>query len=495
MSVLINRRHKIYTARESQIANNELAVYGGRSYIKRRLWRAPNETDVSWFGDLSRGIVGRVERAALVSDASRVANKINQYIFSQVASRSGANESFLSDCTCTGESVHDFMQRVNTAITFGGWCWLQADRAPLAEGESESLANKAPIRWMLWSALDVTDWCFDGSGKLKWIIVRSKIYNNEDPHVEATEGWLFTLYEKKDGVVYITEETSGAIQVEGLRKCAKISGLKEIPFVCIGSPSEKAWWYDDVENLQSQILNLDSQHNETLTESVYPQLVLPSSIANSLEARLMERSIDGERVLTVIREATLGRKIPIMEGEDDKGISRYITPGGDLKILTDECTRKRSLLFEIAGLALFNKETRQIQTAESKQFDQMDTNSTLENRAILLQDAESKLIKISQMFDPSFGAWEPKYPSDFDVVDVGAMSTALTVVANAPDKTPLMRRLVAKATVRILRELSGGLASNKEFEAVLDEINNHDFSEPKPLPNPFESMKDPDDEE
>ena len=133
---ITDRKHKIMAKREAQIRRNALAVDGGRDYIDERLWRAPNETDVSWSGDTTRGIVGRKERTGLVNDAGRVANKINQYIFKEQAKRDGADKAFLDNCTGEGESVHDFMQRVNTAFTYGRWCWLQADRAPLAEGES-----------------------------------------------------------------------------------------------------------------------------------------------------------------------------------------------------------------------------------------------------------------------------------------------------------------------------------------------------------------------
>ena len=493
MSIFANRKHRILTIRESQIRYNELAVRGGRPYVDARLWRAPNETDISWDGDVSRGIVGRKSRSALVPDAARVANKINQYIFKTVATRTTKDEAFLANCTGSGESVHEFMQRVNAAITFGGWCWLQVDRATLAEGESETLANKAPIRWLLWSALDVTDWCFDGSGGLKWLIVRSHIYQNENPRIAAKEGYLSTLYELgDDGTVYVSEEVTGGLTIENLRTKAPIPGLKRIPFIPIGTPSDDSWWFDDVENLQAQILNLDSQHNETLTESVYPQIVLPASLSNSLETKLVEHGENGKKVVSLILEATLGRKVPIMEGEEDKGISRYIAPAGDLKILTDECTRKRSLLFDIAGLALFNKETRQVQTAESKQFDQMDTNSTLKNRALLLQEAETKLIELSKVFDKSFAAWEPVYPSEFDVVDVAALSQALVVAANAPDKTPLVRKLVAKANLRIIREIASSIATDAEFEEALQEIDEHKFEEQPFLPNPFADDGDDD---
>ena len=487
---ITDRKHKIMQKREAQIRRNALAVDGGRDYIDERLWRAPNETDVSWNGDASRGIVGRKERTGLVNDAGRVANKINQYIFKEQVSRDGADKAFLKDCTGDGESVHDFMQRVNTAFTYGRWCWLQADRAPLAEGEAETLADKAPIKWVLWDALDVPDWCVDAAGNIKWLITRSAIYQNEDPNQSPKDAMLYTLYEKReDGRVYITERADKG-NIQNLRENVVLPGLDRIPFALVGRPSAKAWWFDDVENIQAQILNLDSMHYETLTETVFPQLVIPSSIGNSLETRLSEKKVAGQSVVAVIRELTIGRKIPIMEGAEDKGISRFITPSGDLKLLTEEAGRKRALLFDMVGLALFNKETRQIQTAESKQFDQLDTNSTLANRAIILQQAESALVKLSQMFDKGFHAWEPAYPSKFDVVDITALAQALAQTANMPNKTPKVKRIEAKCALRVLKEVAAGSVTQEEIDEAMAEIDETDFEEQTMLPNPFDRPDD-----
>lgn len=494
MAKITTRKNWIMQAREVQLRLNELAVSGGRPYIEARLWRAPNETDVSWDGDPAKGITGRKERTGLVNDAGRVANKINQYIFRTEVARFGADEGFLANCGGTGESVHKFMERVNTSITYGGWCWLQADRAPIPDGVSETLADKAPVKWILWDAIDIPDWCIGEDGEIKWLITRSRIYLNDDPLADAQDATIFTLYQLVDGHVCITEASDKELVGVQLREGAVLPGMTRIPFALIGRPSEKAWWFDDVENIQAQVMNLDSMHNETLTETVYPQLVVPNSLANSLEMKLSEKEINGQKVVALIRELTLGRKIPILESADDKGISRYIAPSGDLKMLTDEGARKRALLFDMAGLALFNKETRQVQTAESKQFDQLDTNSTLGNRALILQDAERRIIELTRMFDPTFKAWDPVYPTDFDVVDVSGLSAALAQLANMPNKTPKVKKIEAKAAVRVLKELSAGIATDTEIAEALAEIDKTDFEAPAALPDPFARFRDQDED-
>ena len=491
MSIISKREHDIMASRAGQIRLNFLAAHGGRDYVDARLWRAPNETDASWEGIPENGIVGRKTRTANVNDAGRVASKINQYIFSKNALREGAQEEFIANCTGDGESLNEFMQRVNLAITCGRWCWIQVDRAPLAAGESETLANKAPIKWTLWNALDVSDWRIAANGEIEWLIVRSWVYDNSDPRKEARIGKIHTLYQKRDGKIYITEECD--LESVSVRTDEELPGLARIPFVCVGKPSKDAWWYDDVENIQAQVLNLDSQHNETLTETVYPQLVVPSSIGNSLEVRLAEQSVNGKKAAALVRELTIGRKTPIMEDSQDKGITRYLVPGGDLDLLSEEVDRKRKTLFDIAGLALFNREARQIQTAESKRFDQMDTNATLGNRALLLQEAERKAVELSVMFDKSFKAWEAQYNTSFDVVDAVSMGEALTLAANVPDKTPAIRKIIAKVQVRLLKEVAAGVVPEADIEEAIKEIDEKDFSDPAPLPNPFERLNKPDD--
>ena len=97
-SIIQTRRHPIYAKRMTQLDLNRLAAKGGRDYIERRLWRAPNETDTQWFGDASEQIVGRKERSCLINDAQRIVSKINQYIFKKTPERKGIDKTFAANC-------------------------------------------------------------------------------------------------------------------------------------------------------------------------------------------------------------------------------------------------------------------------------------------------------------------------------------------------------------------------------------------------------------
>ncbi|MBQ2629774.1 MAG: hypothetical protein IJG13_08880 [Kiritimatiellae bacterium] len=474
---ITTRKHPLYAARFQQIVRNRLAIDGGRPYIEARLQRAPNETDVSWEGT-DDGVVGRKDRACLVNDAGRIAQKINQYLFKAPATRKGADDSFVSNCDGSGKSVAQFMEDVSTAITAAGWCWLQVDRNPQEFDEAGNpigytleTARENPVKWRLWEALDVTDWHIDDDGDIRWLLTRSFKRVDGNPYKEGKDVEIYTLYHKEeDGRVYVTEKAMKTADGLVLRQRVAIPGLEKVPFVLVGRISGRPWWFDDVENIQCQILNLDSLHNETLTNGVYPQLVVPYSLLQSLDVDLKLEKVGQKERVKVQRELIKGRSNPLFEDAEDRGTTRYIQPNaGDLSQIVNEANRKRGLLFDMAGLSLFNKETRQIQTAESKQFDQLDTNSTLGNRALLLQTAERQLVEMSAMFDGVFAKYDPVYPTKFDVIDTEALSSTLQTIGNLPDIPPKMKKMILRAALRIVRETGG--CDDGDYDEALKEID------------------------
>ena len=476
-TIISSRNHPVFSARSRQLDLNRLAAKGGRPYIEARLWRAPNETDTQWAGDRKEGIVGRRERSALVNDAGRIVSKIRQYIFKKPPERHGVNDVFAANCAGEGVGIDEFMGQLCDAMTTGQWCWIQVDSTPPAVDTAtgalipQTLENKPTVFWRLWESCSVPDWCIDDGGVLRWIIVRTWLYDNSNPFAEARKVKISTLFyiSPEDGDVYVTDEASEAVGIP-LRTNERLPGLQRIPFVLVGKPSMDAWWFDDVENIQAQVMNYDSMHNETLTDAVYPQLVVPMALLNTLQTNLDVEKLDSEQLIVLQRELIKGRKNPFYEDGESKGTTRYIQPaGGDLKMLTEEQDRKRKLLFDMAGLALFNRETRQVQTAESKSFDQLDTNATLGNRALILQRAEEQAVELSVYYDSTFAKYAPVYNTKFDVVDVAALSQTVQTLSQLPNITPRMRRVILKSAMRVVLEVGG--VSAEEYDAIVAEID------------------------
>lgn len=475
---------------------NLMALRGGKPYINKRLWRQPNESDLSWFGS-SRissfgadfGVVGRKDRARCQNDAGRIASKIEQYLFSDEVERAGIIPTFAADCG-GGKNVKRFWQDVSELVTAQGWCWLQADRAAprvdAATGKARprTLAEREkdmdrPV-WRLWPALSVVDWRYV-AGKLSWLICEEEREISDDPAVEPETQKVRTVWKRgATGATYARmtfDKGSVAVVAEGTLS------TPEIPFVCVGNPSPLPWWYDDVEGIQAQLLNFDSLHSENLSRAVFPQLIVPASVVANLEARLVEAgtNANGQQIIELQREILRGADRPIVEDVDGKGVTRYICPSGsELDAIPKEVGRKRGLLFDSVGMALFNRESRQIQTAESKQWDHLDTEATLRTRAKVLEAAELALVAATVSIDATFTAYVPTWPITFNVVDVASLTTSLVELNNL-SLTLTQRKVVLKAATRLLSEtVDIDPAEQAQIDAEIEELQEASFELPSP---------------
>jgi hypothetical protein len=494
--LLMTREHRIYASRKEQLRNNLAAIAGGRPYIDLRLHRAPNESDISWNGSNDKNIPSRKGRAYLLNDAGRIAGKFNQYLFANPATRDGIDASFAQDCTTTGMTIGQFWQHVSDLFTGGQWAWLHYDRgAPEIDNETgrprmRTLAQREAandrIYWSVYSSSDVVDWSFDQSGRLVWLLTSESVYENPDPFSESISKTVRMLWRRGNGGAGATWERWEQIEEKVSSTAAGSISAPDVPFISLGMPSESPWWFDDVELIQCALLNLSSLHHENLVKTVYPQLIIPQVMAETLEGKLIERygQANATRVTEIIRELIRGLDRPFIEDKEHSGITRYLQPNAqDLKAIPEEEDRRRKALFDVVGLALFNRETRQVQSAESKQFDHLDTEATLRNRALIMQDAEAKLVAMSAALDTSFKQYVPVWPQDFDVPNTADDVAALVQIGNFVEPTPTMRKILNRAAVKLVDSIDR--IPPEDRAAVMDEIDQiSEEAPPEPAPTP-----------
>lgn len=473
MSIITERKHPIIEKRSRQQQLNALAYVGGADYVHARLVRAPNESDFSWRGRNTSGNsggwdTGRRDRAVCHREGGRVADKINQYLFSKPVQRAGVDEAFALHAGTQGESLAEVWEHVSRAVTLNGWCWVAIQQPAIPDGMSLKAAQEAGlgVRLAVLAPWEVPDWHFKGDGTLEWAITEATVRDDADPEVEAKDVKVRTLWQRKpEGLVVVTYH-------EDKEHARATYAKRAIPLVLVGKLSADPWWFDEVENVQAQLLNLASLHHENLTRAVYPQLVIPDSTFQNLEMKLVERSggIDSGSVIEVVKEMTRSADAPIVEGAEDKGITRYICPSAnDLNAIPQTIKSERFDLFDSVGLAQFNRELRSVQSAESKAFDHLDTNATLRQRANLLQTAERAVVAKIRELDPNFAAYEPVYNADFDVSDVTADAQALVQVGNVPGLTLSQRKVLLRAATHVI----GGICpiSEEEQAAINAEID------------------------
>lgn len=458
MSNITSRVNLILEKRRRKLELNRLAYLGGEDYVRARLWRAPNESMLSWEGrSFSQGYgdwsTGRRDRAVCHREGGRIADKINQYIFSVPVDRQGVAPDFERVASVDGRSLAEVWQEVSTAITLCGWCWVAIRKpaapegATLADVERLGLGPKLAVLFP-W---EVPDWSFDGTGNLRWAITEATEVRSDDPRVEAKEVKIRTLWERVDGEVRWTSYENDTEVANGV-----FGRGVAIPLLCVGRITGDPWWFDEVESEQAQLMNLASLHAENLSRTVYPQLILAAGAVDAVESRLVERAggSGGEGVVEIIKELVRSADTPIVESGEDKGVTRYIQPNAsDLNAIPDSIARERAALFDRVGLALFNREQRQIQTAESKAFDHLDTSATLRQRAELLEDAEKRAVALMTGMD-GFSAYEPKWNRDFDVSDTTGDAQALVQVGNLPGLTLTQRKVLLKAATEVLGSIA-----------------------------------------
>ena len=163
--VVMVRRNPVYDARSWQMTVNTLALSGGREYVNERLSRYAGESRIDWEGGTrSDGtkVTGRRQQSHAFPYPRRIADKINQHVFSELPKREGANEDFLLDASADGKSVDDLMLIANDYLTSCGWCWIGVDMPSIPEGEQVSIAQKQADKirpyWQIYSPLTVKDW-------------------------------------------------------------------------------------------------------------------------------------------------------------------------------------------------------------------------------------------------------------------------------------------------------------------------------------------------
>lgn len=451
-----DRYHPIYSARANQLMRNKIAVAGGQRYIDLALWRAPNESDVSWHGTSSntlsgffsgKGLVPRAQRTTLINDCARISNKINQYIFSKPVQRDGSDPEWILCAGGENVPILKYWEQVSAEFTRSGWVWLKCSRSG-GEGSLATVSKSDNIRWEHFDALSVPDWSIDENGRLSWLIIATAYVDNSDPFSDPVHHKTRELWRRYDGHVRMEKYVDGV-----LSEIEDLPGVTELPFVLVGHPTDDPWWFDEAERMQAQALNLDSLHTDNLVRTVYPQLVLPDGAFRDLQSHLREvvgPNGDGS-VMQLTKEISRGVDCAFVETSDESGITRYISPSAaDLKALPDEIANKRKILMENSGLHLIANESRQVQSAESKSFDQLDTESTLRNRCKILQEAESAMVSLSKIIDPNFAEYNPVWPDEFSIPDTTGNISILSAIQGSTDATPELRRIAMRRMLYLL---------------------------------------------
>ena len=417
--------------------------------------------------------MGRKSRAYLVNHAARVAEKIRQYVFAKPPNRGMKNPELVADITRQGDSLNAFMGDVLRMLVAVKWCWIGIDSPQINGQMSKADAEAQKIRpyWNLYSPLEVVDWHFDAKGELTWLLTEGTAYDNSDPTVESVEKCVRRLWTIGEVTEFEIEHSVGGTEssVKGLPRKIDID-FQKIPFVLAGEVSADPHWYDDVEDMQRAILDMDSTLDTLFSKAVFAQMVIPKSLTEEIAGENSGGNLS-KKVAAIV-----GLSNAICESKDDKGITRYIgPPAGSVVAHQAELERKKATLFDTVGLHLgFSKNFSE--SKEAKQFDHLDPQAVLRNYAQQIAEAEIKAWKMTAEWDADIDLILPEYADKFRVSNIYEDFKSI-VLASGMDLPDSVKKLVARAALDGVLEISSLKMSEEDYASALADIEKMEFEE------------------
>lgn len=408
--IIFNRRHPEYKANLAGWERARAAYSGGEEYIDSALIRHISEIDVEF--------TERRRRAYYFNYPRAIAQRITQYVFASEPLRKNASTELVEDFDRTGRRASEVMRQLSTMLNVYGraWLWVEAPNfsGPKSLDEAKSEQLRPYCRAL--PPFDVTDWSYGDDGRLQWAVVNERLYCNDDPFADAFHVRRVRLY-CRDCWRIFEMSPAGAVEV-----ASGENPVGEVPLIPVTEPDGfglfSRHWFEDVVRISEAILNNESEAQMNVVKQMFGMLVVSEAFFRG--ARQLSGSGQGGFASTVARSAA------IVESSEEKGISRYISPSGVASsVIRSENLALKKELYDVVGLAV-QSQSREAQTAESKEWDFQNVCQFLSARADILEQAELAAWKLMGKFDSSLPVPEVIYNRKFAVRDLtGAISGLL----------------------------------------------------------------------
>ena len=404
IKTLVTRKNEVLIARENQLEINLLGYHGGQPYIDARLSRFAAESDIDWNGGNRKDgsyVNGRKEMSYVVPYLDRIVTKIDQYVFGIIPNRTNLDTEIEQDITSNGESLNTLMAEVSSYLTVNGWCWLGVDAPAIPIDTQISQVDKSQNKIrpyaQVYSANQVVDWYISPDGTIQWLITETREYIAKNPLETPYYQLVRRLWEPGKVTKIIIDEDKNEHIVEEIL----LSYTDKVPFVLVGKPSKEPHMFDSLESINRTILDLCSANNANYYHTVYPQLVLPASVMDTV---MSAYDVNAETATTMIK----GFAYPILLNENDATPAYLMPDASSIGSMRSELDSLKNELYESVGL-LLKKESKQVESAEAKRWDTLDLDMLIRARAEKLEEAEQKIAKIFNGWDSEIPEWDVVY--------------------------------------------------------------------------------------
>jgi len=436
---LFSRRHPQVIRQRERWQRAEKAYSGGRTYLDLALIRHVSEVGPEF--------EERKRRAYYFNYPRRIARLISQYVLAEEPQRQGCDETLTEDFSRTGLRVSEVMRQLSTLVNCFGAAWVLVDMPPVIgemDLEQQRVQRIRPFAVPL-KPWEVADWSYGDDGRLDWALVEECHTLKNDPlelpilvcrrRLWTRSGWQLFERRPDNGEIQLVAEGVHSLGVVPLIRLEEIDGFG----------MAAGHWFEDVVRISDAILNAESEAQMNIIKQMFGLLVVSESFRNADFERTP--SPDGDKFSHV-----LARSAALWESTEEKGITRYIAPGGvETSIIRSEIQNLKKELYEVVGLAI-QGESREAQTAESKEWDHLNVQQFLASRVDMLEQAELQIWQLMHCWDATVAVPAISYNREFSIVDLADSIQALLDL-DSLSVGPELHREIVRAGVRILEKI------------------------------------------
>ncbi|MDD3117697.1 MAG: hypothetical protein PHQ27_00835 [Victivallales bacterium] len=437
-SAVFTRRHPLVHQYQSVWNRCRDAYSGGREYLEHALIKHVSEVSLEF--------EERKQRAYYFNYPRKVARIIAQFLLAETPQRTHADPALIEDFSRSGLRTGEVMRQVATYINCFGMAWLLVDM-PRFSGELDlSRKQREGIRpyARALNPWEVADWAYAPDGRLAWALVDEWSIDRSDPFTTPEPRRRRRLW-TRDNWQLFRQEADGRVTLEE----TATHRLGEVPLIrceeADGFGMHANHWFEDVVRISDAILNAESEAQMNIIKQMFGLLVVSESFrAADFSSR---DTAEGEKFSHV-----LARSAALWESPEEKGITRYISPGGtSTEAIRNEITNLKRELFDVVGLGV-QHDSDVAQTAEAKAWDHYNVSQFLLSRVDMLEQAEAKAWELMHRWDPSVPVPFVSYNREFSIVDLkDSIAALLNLNAFAP--TGEFRREVSRAALKLLARI------------------------------------------
>ncbi len=470
-TLIFTREHPEYHKNKKLWERLRLAYSGGKEYIEEALIRHLSELELE-FDE-------RKTRAYYFNYVRRVPNRITEFILSDPPVRKDATKEIVEDFDRFGNRVDYVMRQWEIKTLLYGLSWLLVDSpaietdengVPLKKNIADKKNEKLRPYGLPLEPLCVPDWDFGQDGGLEWAIIESQSVESASPFTEPVQVKTRTLWTREYWKTYtqkVGSDVSTAIEVgeqvpHELGRVPLVMRLK-VDTTGMGATHFMA----DVLRISDAILNNESECQINIVKQVFGLLVVPESFKEQ------QQDLNSQSGTPSVQKGetwgrALSRSFAVSEnGEDEKGITRYISPPANIvEGIEKDSARLKKELFDVIGLAI-RTETAQRESADAKAWDNQAASAFLKSEADSMEEAETKAWELFNLWDKSIAIPKVSYNRDYNIQDFKTNLMAITEIMSLEVGDKFQKRIM-KTALNILDKIEK--ISLQEKEEIVSEI-------------------------